>query len=419
MKPSSWRRHRVRSLTPLLMVGLLIASCGGESEEDEAPETGADAGSNFDPENCRLDGNVTIVGGEQQGLEKYCEVAGNVEVIWQPGQPPITDDDIEQLRNVHTIQGVLYVSGTALESLEGLRSLQVVASDVVIDSNGSLSNVYGLQKLKKIGGLLAILQHSVLTDLTALESLEEVGTGIKIEDNLALQNMDSLQFIGAVSHSVTIRNNPKLKSLKGLTSLHDAGSKGLTIEGNHLISHDEGLDSLEASGQELIIRNNDNLLVLTRLKSLEHVVKIEISGNEALEGIDGFGKLSQVDHVSISDNKALKQIQGFSSVPYLATIEIKKNKWLQQLTAFANLKVATSIWLEDNQNLSEVRFNTLGTVDTLALINNDAFGNFKGFLPLKIIHTLKICGKSALSKPAIDDFIKSRHDPKPTLVGCD
>lgn len=419
-------RPRRRKLPPLLccplLACLLLAACGGDDVDDEgAPEKkDKDAGAEFDPEDCRLNDSVIIVGGQEQGLEKYCEIAGNVDIVRQAGQPPITDADIEQLRNIHTIQGVLHISDTALQSLDGLRSLVFVAGDVIIDSNADLPNLYGLQKLKAIGGALAVMQHPMLTEFDALESLQSIGTGLKIEDNLALQRMDSLQFISEVSHSVSIRRNRKLKTLKGLTTLRDAGSEGLFIEGNHMLSNATGLESLERAGKQLVVRDNNNLLVLTQLKSLEHVVRLEISGNPQLSGVDGFGKLNLVDHVIIVDNDALKQVLGFAAVPFLATVDVKLNKKLTQLTAFANMKVATSVWLQDNQALSEVRFDHLDTVDSLVLVGNSALTKFSGFLPLKNIKTLKACSNSPMMSAAvINDFVKSRHPPKPTLASCD
>jgi hypothetical protein len=100
-------------------------------------------------------------------------------------------------------------------------------------------------------------------------------------------------------------------------------------------------------------------------------------------------------------------------------LEVKLSKSLQSMTGFANLAVAQNLLFEANPTLTQVRFDQLGTVNTLALVDNGAFPDFGGFLPLKNIAVLKICNNPQLTPKEVDDFVKSRHPPKPKVKFCD
>ena len=89
------------------------------------------------------------------------------------------------------------------------------------------------------------------------------------------------------------------------------------------------------------------------------------------------------------------------------------------MTGFSNMQVAQKLWFESNTTLTQLRFDHLATVHTLALVDNVGFPDFAGFLPLKNITILKVCKNPQLTPKEVEDFVKSRHDPKPTVEFCD
>ncbi len=403
-----------RFSTALLLIGML---CGcADDKANDGDDDKADSGVvdvEFDPKNCLHQGNVQINSDADQGLAAYCEIQGNVEV-----GATVTDAGLEQLRHVHTIQGVLYIVGTSLESLDGLRSLKMIASDLLVHDNKELSSFYGLEQLEHVGGALSIVSNPLLGHLDALAKLSSVGKGIQLDDNVALQQFDALVKIDKVSDRVSITRNGKIRNLKGLGGLANAGSQGLFIEENALLRTDEGLNRLVAAGKQLVFRKNSQLKHIKNLQLLQHVKEIRIVDNLELEEIDGFPMLLILDRLYLRYNKTLLKLAGFPKITLIDAIEVKGNKNMQTLNGFPFLKVATSLHLEENQTLSEVRFKKLDTVNTFHIIESMAFTSFKGFLPLKNIKELKICN-TGLSQLAVEDFVKSRHDPKPTLKFCD
>lgn len=106
-----------------------------------------------------------------------------------------TRADLEELATCTSIEGDLKITGSGLESLDGLESLQSVHYLVVV----------GNPKLRSISGLSGLRNAA----------------GVTVQNNSSLESLKGLEGLHAVE-GVVITANPKLKTLDGLSGLQRA-----------------------------------------------------------------------------------------------------------------------------------------------------------------------------------------------------
>ena len=385
-----------------------------DSDASSAAKTVPEAA--FDPDNCNSGKSVVIDAGAFADGSAWCVIDGDLYITHESPKTAITDDTLEQLRHITTVKGSVYVSGTDAHALLGLRNLTSIGADLVIDDNDELQSLVGLEKLATIGHDLVVRGNIRLTDFAALKKLTTVTNGLLIEDNQSLQKIDGLKQISAVAHSVTIRSNTKLKHLNGLAALTDAGKVGVTIAKNNQLQHTVGLSKLESAGKLLLLQDNAQLAKLGTFANISKVDHVHIINNDQLARIDGFNKLAEIKTAKFESNAAVDQFAGFAQLKSADEIRLVGHKSMQQMLGFANLTQAVSLELRNNHTLTELKFNKLHQVVELTVRDNAALSNYGGFLALKYVKTLTLCGNPKLSESETTDFIKSLYSPPQKIV---
>lgn len=92
----------------------------------------------------------------------------------------------EELRfdSLTTVGGTLgVVNNPALNSIQGLRNLEIVGNHLDIYGNDALVDLEGLNSVRTIGGVLQIWNNDNVTHIDALHMVEEVAGGLLVEGN--------------------------------------------------------------------------------------------------------------------------------------------------------------------------------------------------------------------------------------------
>jgi hypothetical protein len=236
--------------------------------------------------------------------------------------------DIAALAGVTWLQGSLSISGTTLENVDGMESLQCVDGYLTIDSNYSwggddwldgLSGLkwigydlgvdfnyaadsaplgrVGLSGLERVDGAFDSMENA-LSSLTGLEALQQVGFQISILRNSGLQSLTGLDGLEAIEDPdawpFRIVGNPDLVSLDGLENL--ASLAGLEIDHNPSLADIGALGGVTAMG-DLTVTDNLSLPTCSVVQLVQQMEAIgwdgaaDISGNgadppEGCEGVD-------------------------------------------------------------------------------------------------------------------------------------
>lgn len=198
----------------------------------------------------------------------------------------------DALAGVALIDGDLVISGPLLNSVRALGDLRCVRGDLRVEGNGRLVDLAGLEGLVFVGGELELSVNAALVGVPGLEGLRVVGG------------------------DVDVQGNERLASLAGLSSLVAIHGE-LDVYANDALAAVEGLDALETLGGRLSVRSNASLsrIELTRLRETDLGREdpgatfrgVEITGNEALDGID-LPRLERTGHLEVTDNPALRSV---------------------------------------------------------------------------------------------------------------
>ena len=131
------------------------------------------------------------------------------------------------------LMAVCVLNNLSLANLAGLASVQVVASDVVIQDNDSLlsSDLPGLQI---VGGGVQVRQCQVLPTVSGFASLASVGEYFHVSENPAMTAISAAPSLVSVGGNLTIRDNPGLSTLSGLVSVATVGLD-FTVRDNPLL----------------------------------------------------------------------------------------------------------------------------------------------------------------------------------------
>ena len=65
--------------------------------------------------------------------------------------------DLDELKNIKTLDGDLHIESSSIENLSNLESLTHIEGYLYISNNNFLTSLSGLEKLTSIGGKIIIL----------------------------------------------------------------------------------------------------------------------------------------------------------------------------------------------------------------------------------------------------------------------
>ncbi|QSQ12729.1 DUF7151 family protein [Myxococcus landrumensis] len=167
------------------------------------------------------------------------------------------------------IGGTLNLRGNpALGTLAGLRTLQRINEDLLIESSDSLTSISELSKLTSVGSVLSVMHNNELRTLS-LPSLSRALTKLHVEENLKLEEVGPFSSMLETGDFLLLEN-PELLRVIGLGA-------PLNISGDLVIVGSKKLESLGAFAAVTSLRSLtvEYCDALTNLEGLHHVVTLK------------------------------------------------------------------------------------------------------------------------------------------------
>jgi len=255
----------------------------------------------------------------------------NMEGVWSLDDGGsvwvIHNNALINMRGLESLERLGYLSIQANESLrnmEGLSGLtRIGGRGLLIGDNGALESLDGLESLDTVLGELIIQDNNALTNINGLSSLTTVtfegAYAIRIQRNAALVNLDGLSSLTEIPGALLIHLNDSLSDTSGLSSLTNVGNI-LHIAANHSLTTLDGLSALKFTGA-LGITNNAKLSDISGLSSLQTVEGwVEINWNPELTNVDGLSALTSIGGTSKTfgflriEFNALTNLDGLSAL---------------------------------------------------------------------------------------------------------
>lgn len=200
------------------------------------------------------DGEITSTQYACSGVGPVACAGGNVHV----GDVTVSAAaDAATLAGVHCVEGDLLITGVA-DELPALPDLERVTGDVILAANPGLTSLAPIGALDAVGGVVLVQGNDALVDLGGLGRLAQA-QAISVVGNRALEDLRGLDELVEFPGSLRVANNPGLASL-------------------------DGLEQLRACDGTIEIRGNRSLAVAS-LPTLDNVVLLEVTGNDALTSL--------------------------------------------------------------------------------------------------------------------------------------
>lgn len=219
---------------------------------------------------------------------------------------------IGAFQQIEKINGFVHVvRNDSLAVFAAFSALDTITKNLQIESNSSLSSLAGFEQLQFIGDYLEVINCVSLEDITALTNLNHIGG------------------------SISVRGNTQLRSLQGLSSITKA--QDLRIESNHSLENLSGLENL-SSVEKLSVSYNNGIQNIQALSSLEEIRDghLAIRSNKRLLNLSGLEHLKQLNGgIFISDNDALLSITALDSIDItgISDLFIRSNRELRYCNA--------------------------------------------------------------------------------------
>lgn len=137
---------------------------------------------------------------EDFGAENNTVVVGDLLIGVENGDDIV---DLSPLSELRKVNGNLKITGTLLENLEGLTSLDSITSDLNIHINHQLYTLKGLEELSFVGHTIGIGDNSALSTFEGLGEFESIHT-LFLAHNGNIQNLQGLEGIREIRSYVAI-----------------------------------------------------------------------------------------------------------------------------------------------------------------------------------------------------------------------
>lgn len=299
-------------------------------------------------------GTIEIVRNTQLRSLNGLKVMGQPEMVIIEDSPTLTD-----LTGVFNSDltgiGMLRLSGLSkLTTLQGLSGLSKV-NDVTIERCDNLSNLVGLEMVPRLTSL-AVADCVALQTLQGLDSLDHVDGSLMVAQVPALTTLQGAPKLTRLT-ALMIEGAPKLRGLEGLEAVTQLGTLGL---GNNA-----GLQSLRGLERltqldELALVNNNALEDLTALAGVTGLRQLTLTSNGSLENLLGLN-VQWLDGLDVTGNASLTSLTGLDKVTSnLSAMIIGSNAALISLRALAASRAASFAIVSDNRSLPQCEVDWLG-----------------------------------------------------------
>jgi len=297
--------------------------------------------------------------------------ATDARQVWVAGNPALERLALPALQNVQYVD--LYMNGTTGTPLVlDLTTLPTTGKDIDIDSNPGLENL-DFRALTQTGAGLWINNNPDLRTLS-FPALTRVNGWLEIDGNTSVSSF-ALPVLDWAGGWFIVDNMPSLTtfSAPALSSVWFV----LEIASNAALASFD-LGALESIGPPthpnpttwIDLRANPALTSFD-LSGLAVVGSLNIDDNDGLLSLPDLSSLDPRSDVVLSANDALVDVDGLSGVAQLGTMRLDSNPALTDLTGLSSLTRATYLQLWGNTGLASVSFPNLDRVDwNLELLNN-------------------------------------------------
>jgi hypothetical protein len=242
---------------------------------------------------------------------------GQLSFLGEVDVPFLAFDDLPalvrlDLGNLVTAPGSLYITNLGTEAEQSLEldlsSLTTVQSMLAIQAT-TLETLDGLASLERVGELV-ITENANLKQIDALASLGSVSAGVWVMDNPVLSSADfgALNSVpGADVGSLVFENLPELVQLDLGTVVVTGPIQLTNIAAGTREQLALDLGSLSSVRGDLTLTRVANLVDVDAFVALQSVLgSLTVSNNPELENLNGFGALASVDgDLVITDNPTL------------------------------------------------------------------------------------------------------------------
>lgn len=271
------------------------------------------------------------------------------------------------------IDGNVYIFGSGITNLNGLKNIKKIKGVLTI-SFTSLSNLNNLSALQSTGGL-QILSNEKLVDIAGLTSLSNIDGDLQIKDNILIATI-ALPAITQVK-SFVVEKNSALNTIAFNNLVNVRGSFSLT---NVDLLQAMALPKLSVIDGEVELLNlkkleNFDLLSLDSIKGTLYVYATSVKTIDLpqLEYLKGEMTLSNLESCTTINLPSLKAYQGNLSVslPSLTdfnmlsmesvsgNIDLSKNQKLQLLRLPSLTKVGGAATMSYNPELTDIEIGKL------------------------------------------------------------
>lgn len=228
--------------------------------------------------------------------------------------------NLDSLIQVESITQRLYIENMDnLISIEGLKNISHIGTDIWITGNPLLSSLEGLNNIDSCHYLFMISGNDAITDVSDLESLV-YANNLSISDNASLTSMNGLESLDTIAGNLGISYNPILNNIEALDNLSKIGGI-LTLSHNNNLENLHGLEGLRSIGLDLRIHNCTSLSTLSGLDSLTSIGgDLSIYENNSLQTLSGIDNIEaeSIMNLSITYNPQLSTCEVQSVCDYLA-----------------------------------------------------------------------------------------------------
>jgi|GEM_PF-4149752 len=167
----------------------------------------------------------------------------------------------------------------------------------------------------------------------------------------------------------------------------------LYISGNSALQNLDGLENLTLAKHIIDISNNAALENIDALNGIHGALRIYITGNPNLKNVDGLSGISLLRILEIKDNASLMDVNGLSNVKRLtdsdydyfsSSLDISGNPALENVNGLLNVTSAQDIYIYNNASLKNVDgLSSLETAWQLSINNNRELTDVDGLFNLR------------------------------------
>jgi hypothetical protein len=381
-------------------------------------------------ESSRITGDVNVANQAELAALAGCEeITGSLNILTFEGA------DLAPLASLRVVGEALFLGAQQDVPVSDDPDVQQTADEQyrALQDAGYLESLHGLESLGSVGRLL--LTSILVEDLSELESLSRIGTGMVVRSSRNLRDLTGLEAAHAIplvwladcgaleslagleldgsTHSVYLERVPALANVEALGSITSFDT--LIIDGT-------GIEALPAfsnfSSTDVYIARNLALVDASGLATIGSVRSLQVIGNPSLRALPALTQLVAFDSLIVGGNDGLEEVSldfpglqppisyGNAREYQLSAdlIEIGNNASLRRVTSLTGLSAVQNVSVDSNPSLTELDLGSLERTDLLAITDNAVLASVAA-PSLGTVDSLEVVNNPLLVPTAFDDVL--------------